>query len=129
VSHSFAHTVESDKPFETVCAAIEKNAVANQFRVLAVHDVQATLAEKGLERGPLKIIEVCNAGFAHRALQQEIEVALFMPCRYAVYLEGGKAVIKLNRPSLIAEMMPGAGLNELANDVEVTLKKIMAESV
>lgn len=129
MSHSFAYALESDKPFETVCSAIEENAVANQFRVLAVHDVQATLAEKGLERGPLKIIEVCNAEFAHRALRQEIEVALFMPCRYAVYSEDGKTIVKLNRPSLIAEMMPGAGLDELANDVEATLKKIMTESV
>lgn len=125
----FAYTLESTKPFDQVTAAIEENTAKHQFRVLAVHDVQATLAEKGLQRGPLKIIEVCNARFAHQALQKEAEVALFMPCRFAVYSEGDKTVVKLGRPRMIAEMMPDAGLEELATDVEVTLKRVMQESV
>jgi len=125
----FAYTLESTKPFDQVAAAIEENTAKHQFRVLAVHDVQATLAEKGLQRGPLKIIEVCNARFAHQALQKEAEVALFMPCRFAVYSEGDMTVVKLGRPSMIAEMMPDAGLEELATDVEVTLKRVMQESV
>ncbi|MEW5796793.1 MAG: DUF302 domain-containing protein [Candidatus Zixiibacteriota bacterium] len=125
----FAYTLESTKPFDRVVAAIEENTPRRQFRVLAVHDVQATLAEKGFQRGSLKIIEVCNAGFAHKALQKDSEVALFMPCRFAVYTEGGKTIVKLGRPSMIAEIMPGAGLGELASDVEATLKQIMADSV
>ena len=125
----FAYTLESKKPFEKVVAEIEENTPKHQFRVLAVHDVQATLAEKGLQRGPLKIIEICNAKFAHQALQKDSEVALFMPCRYAVYTEGGKTIVKLGRPSIIADIMPKAGLESLATDVETTLKQIMQESV
>jgi len=124
-----AHTLKSNKPFEQVVSALEANTPKHQFRVLAVHDVQATLAEKGFQRGPLKIIEVCNAGFAHKALQKSPEVALFMPCRIAVYTEGGKTIVKLGRPTMIAEVMPQAGLDELASDVETTLKHIMQESV
>jgi len=126
---SFAYTLESDKSFEVVAAAIEENTARNQFRVLAVHDVQATLAEKGLQRGPLKIIEVCNANFAHQALKKEAEVALFMPCRFAVYTGGEKTIVKLARPAMIAEMIPGADLNDLAGEVETTLKKVMQESI
>jgi uncharacterized protein (DUF302 family) len=125
----FAYTLESGKPFDQVVSAIEANTPKHQFRVLAVHDVQATLAEKGLSRGPLKIIEICNAKFAHQALMKDAEVALFMPCRYAVYTEGSKTVVKLGRPAMIAEIMPEAGLNELAASVEQTLKQIMHDSV
>ena len=125
----FDYTLESDKPFADVAAAIEKVTADHQFRVLAVHDVQATLAEKGLERESLKIIEVCNAKFAHAALKQEPTVALFMPCRFAVYSENGRTIVKLARPTMIAQMMPDAGLNELAAEVEVTLKKVMAAAV
>ncbi len=125
----FEYTLESDKPFEDVVAAIEKATADNQFRVLAVHDVQATLAEKGLERGPLRIIEVCNAKFAHQALQKDASVALFMPCRFAVYTEGGRTIVKLARPTMIAHMIPDSGLDELAADVEETLKKVMSEAV
>lgn len=129
MAQKFSVTLKSDKPFEAVCTAIEENSAANMFRVLAVHNVKETLAEKGFERGDLKIIEVCNAGFAHKALQQEIEVALFMPCRFAVYTEGDKTMVKLSRPSMIAEMMPEAGLDDLAQDVENTLVKVMEASI
>jgi uncharacterized protein (DUF302 family) len=125
----FAYTLESNKPFEQVVAAIEANTPKHQFRVLAVHDVQATLAEKGLQRGPLKVIEICNAKFAHLALQKSAEVAVFLPCRFAVYTEGGKTILKLGRPAMIAEIMPGVGLEEVATGVETTLKQIMHESV
>ena len=116
MENSFAYTIETDKPFSEVTENIETRVPGYKFRVLAVHDVQETLAEKGLERGPLKIIEVCNAGFAHKALQKDPNVALFMPCRYSVYVEGNKTIIKLARPSMIAQIMPEAGLDELASD-------------
>ncbi len=124
-----AYRMESDKPFAAVTAEIEKQTAEHQFRVLAVHDVQDTLAEKGFERGPLKIIEVCNAGFAHKATQKDIHVALFMPCKFTVHTEGDKTIVTLARPTMIADMLPDAGLNDLALEVEDTLKKVMAAAV
>ena len=123
------YSLTSDKPFETVVENIEKNTAENQFRVLAVYDVQATLAEKGFERGTLKIIEVCNAGFAHKALQQDIAVAMFMPCRFTVYSIGDKTIVTLAKPTMISQMLPDAGLDELAQSVEGTLKTVMEQSV
>lgn len=125
----FAYRLGSDKPFDEVVENIEKQTAEHKFRVLHVHDVQATLAEKGFERDPVKIVEVCNAGFAHEALGKDMDVALFMPCRFAVYTEGGKTVVTLGRPSMIAQMMPNAGLTELAVGVEQTLKSVMEKSV
>lgn len=124
-----AYRMKSDKPFAEVVAEIEKQTAEHQFRVLAVHDVQETLAEKGFERGPLKIIEVCNAGFAHKATQKDIQVALFMPCKFTVHTGGDKTIVTLARPTMIADMLPDAGLNELATEVEDTLKKVMAAAV
>jgi uncharacterized protein (DUF302 family) len=124
-----AYRLETDKSFDDVVETIEKLVPENNFRVLAVHDVQETLAEKGFERDPLKIIEVCNAGFAHQALGKHIGVALFMPCRYTVHTEGNKTVVTLARPSMIAQMLPEAGLETLAGQVEDTLKKIMEQAI
>jgi uncharacterized protein (DUF302 family) len=126
---NFAFRLETNKPFDTVVENIEKQTAEHKFRVLAVHNVKETLAEKGFERKPLKIIEVCNAGFAHQALQKDIDVALFMPCRFAVYTKGDKTIVSLNRPSVISQMLPDAGLDELAGGVEETLKQVMQKSV
>jgi len=123
------YRLDSEKSVEEVTSNLEKHTPENNFRVLAIHDVQATLAEKGIEREPLKIVEVCSAGFADRALKAHIDVALFMPCRFVVHTEDGKTVVKLNRPSMIAEMIPGAGLEDIAGEAERILKKIMEASV
>ncbi len=122
------YRIESDLPFDTVIANLEKQVPEHKFRILAIHDVQDTLSQKGLKRGPLKIVEVCNAVFAHEALKKTPDVALFMPCRFSIYTERDKTVINLARPSMIAETMPGAGLEELAGEVEVTLKAVMEDS-
>jgi uncharacterized protein (DUF302 family) len=126
---SLGYTVETAKSVDEIVALFEKLVPEHQFRVLAVHDVQATLAEKGLEREPLKIVEVCNSGFAHKALSMSIDVAMFMPCRYTVYTEGDATKVTLARPKMISQMLPGIGLEELAADVEQRLKVIMEEAV
>lgn len=122
----FLYRIETDKPYQQVLDQLQQLAPENQFRVLAVHDVKATLAEKGFERGPLSIVEVCNAGFAHIALQKNIDVALFMPCRITVHTENDKTVLTLARPEMISQMIPEADLNDLAADVEARLKNIMS---
>ena len=126
---AFAYRLVSNKSFDEVVANLEHQTAEHKFRVLHVHDVQATLAEKGFRRDPIKIIEICNAGFAHQALEKDMHVALFMPCRFAVHSENGRTVVTLGRPSMIAQMMPQAGLNQLAADVEQTLRSIMEKSV
>jgi uncharacterized protein (DUF302 family) len=112
------YQVTSDRSFETVVSDVEKFSSEKSFRVLHVHDVQATLAEKGIERGPLKIIEICNGTFAHEALEKDMSVSLFMPCKINVYTQDGKTVIKAMRPAAIADFMPEAGLKGLADEVD-----------
>lgn len=115
----------SSRPFDAVVADIERLTAEKMFRVLHIHDVQATLEAKGLKREPLKIIEICNAKFAHEALNKSMEVSLFMPCKINVYTEGGKTRIMAMRPSAIADFMPGAGLDELAGSVDKIVTEIV----
>ncbi len=129
MTNGLAYILTSDKPFDTVVANIEKATAEHMFRVLHVHDVQATLAEKGFERGPLKIIEVCNSAFAYKALEKDINVALFMPCRFTVHTSGNTTVVTLGRPTMISQMLPTSELEGLAKDVEETLKKVMEAAV
>jgi uncharacterized protein (DUF302 family) len=129
VTDSFAYTANTDKKFADVVAAFERIVPEHQFRILHTHDVQATLAEKGFQRDPLKIIEVCNAGFAHKALQINMDVALFMPCRYTVYTENGKTIVSLGKPTMISQMLPQVEFRALADDVESTLIAILNEAI
>ncbi|MDW7649971.1 MAG: DUF302 domain-containing protein [Bacillota bacterium] len=122
------YEVVSTKSFaEAVDAVIEKTK-ANGFRVLHVHDVQATLAEKDFKREPLKIVEVCNAKYAHTALQIAVTVSLLMPCRINVYETEGRTVISTVKPRSLAGMFDKPELQSFAEEVEDILLRIIDES-
>lgn len=119
------YQVDTDRPFDDVVNDIAKLSAEKSFRILHIHDVKATLAEKGFEREPLKIIEICNGKFAHEALQKDMSVSLFMPCKINVYTDKGKTRIKAMRPAAIADFMPQAGLEQLAGEVDRVVVEIV----
>ncbi len=119
------YTIESDKSIDDVSAILEKMTPEHNFRILAIHNVTETLSEKGFEIKPLKIYEVCNAGFAFKALSKDINVAMFMPCKIILRQEENKTVITLVRPSMISKMLPDSGLEEMAGKVEEQLKELI----
>lgn len=54
----FQYTVPTEKSYEAALEAVQAEAVAKGFRVQHVHDVQKTLADKGLDSEPYAIVEV-----------------------------------------------------------------------
>lgn len=125
--NELAYVVESEKSIEVVSGNLDKASPEHNFRVLAIHNVQATLADKGFKIEPLKIYEVCNAGFAFKALSKDINASMFMPCKIVLHQEGKKTVITLVRPGMISTMLPDSGLNELASEVEKQLMALVDE--
>lgn len=123
-----AYTAKSNKKFDQAVAKIEEISAAKGFRVLHVHDVKATLQEKGFEREPFKIIEVCNARFAHQALAIAEDVGLFMPCKINVYTKDGETVISAMRPAMISEFSTEPRLRELAEEVDTVVRSIVDEA-
>lgn len=121
------YNVDSQKGIEDIAALLDEKTPEHNFRILAVHNVTATLAEKGFEIKPLKIYEVCNAGFAYKALSKNINVAMFMPCKIILRQEEKKTVITLVKPSIISQMLPDSGLEILAGEVETQLKALIDE--
>jgi uncharacterized protein (DUF302 family) len=121
------YTKTSTRPFGELVKSIEDAAMRRNFRTLHIHDVQATLAEKGFEIPPYSIVEVCNAGFAHRAITAYSPVGMMLPCRIVVFEEGGVNKVMLMKPSVMSEIMPDAGLGSLPQDVEDLLTQVVDE--
>lgn len=122
------YTVQTEKSFDEAVSAVERNTAAKGFRVLHTHDVAATLAEKGFQREPLKIVEVCNAKYAHEVLQKDITVALMLPCPITVYTHAGKTHISTMRPTVLGEFFPDKGIEPVAQQVEKVVLEIVNES-
>jgi uncharacterized protein (DUF302 family) len=115
------YTVPTEKSFAEALQAVVDATAERNFRVLAVHDVQATLAEKGFDREPLAIVEVCNSKHAHRVLAADVRIALMLPCPITVQQVSGAVSISTMRPTLIATFFPDAGVEDTAEEVERVL--------
>ncbi len=122
------YTVTTKKNFEAAVGAVEQKSAEHGFRVLHVHDVAATLAEKGFAREPMKIVEVCNAKYAHDVLEKDPVTALMLPCPIVVYQQNGKTNISTMLPSVMAELLPGRSLEFTAELVEFALLAIGNQS-
>jgi uncharacterized protein (DUF302 family) len=120
----FHRTFATTRSFDDAVRAICEATPAKGFRVLHVHDVQATFRDKGIEREPYKIIEVCNVKNAKLALDADPLVGLMMPCKINVFTQAGKTVVSLLRPGLLATFFPSAGLEAMIADVETSLTQI-----
>lgn len=124
----FDYTVTTEKSFEEAVVAIEEETKKAGFRVLYIHDVAETLAEKGLTIEPLKIIEICNAKNAYNALHAEIKIGLCLPCKINVYRKDGKTYISGMRPVILPKFFPEADLGSLPADVDEIIRGIIDES-
>jgi len=124
----FEKTISTNKSFDEAVAAVEKKTAEKGFQVLYTHNVAATLAEKGLAREPLKIIEICNAKDASQVLDKDVKLALMMPCPISVYVQGGKTQISTMLPTSIVEFFPKAGIKKIAVEMEKGVLGIIAEA-
>lgn len=128
MQETFELTRETSKNFQEAVTAVEQAAARKGFRVLHIHDVAATLAEKGFHRDPLKIVEICNARYAHEVLQRDVRTALMLPCPLSVYRKEDKTFISALLPGSIAGFFTDAKLAAIAGEVEKFVREIVEEA-
>lgn len=123
----FDYTVSTEKAFDQVVSEIQAKTHEKGMSVLHVHDVTATLKGKGFEREPLKIIEICNAKYAHAVLKESETISLMMPCKINVYEKKGKTYISAMLPTIISKFFPEAKLGSVPEEVEKIVRSIVDE--
>lgn len=53
--------VETSKPIDEACQALEKSVIDHEFGVMHIHNVRQTLADKGVDFDrEVRIFDVCN---------------------------------------------------------------------
>ena len=124
----FDYTVTTNKSFDEAVTSVEKETKNVGFKVLHIHDVTATLREKGFEIEPFKIIEICNAKSAYAVLQADMKIGLCLPCKINVYLKDGKTYISGMRPVILPQFFPQANLGNLPVEVDEIIRGIVDNS-
>ena len=129
MSNDILITRSTSLPLETVCQRLSEIATAHKFGVLAVHNLREKMESKGVPFGrECRVIEVCNPGQAQVVLNLAIEISTALPCRIAVYAEGGKTILATIKPSMLLTMFNAPGAAATATEVEDTMVRIMDET-
>ena len=121
----FDYTTTTIKTFEETVQNVQEEIVKAGMRVLYVHDVQKTLAEKGFRRDPFKIIEFCNAKFANEFLNKDIKIGLCLPCKINVYIKDRQTFISGMRPIILSQFFPQADLGERPKEIDQIIQNII----
>ncbi len=124
----FDYTVTTEKDFDAAVLTVQEETVKAGFRVLYVHDIQKTLAEKGFKIGPMKIIEFCNAKSAYAVLEAEAKIGLCLPCKILVYTKNDETIISGMRPIVLPQFFPQARLGALPEEIDKLIKLVIDNS-
>ena len=124
------YIVESNKSFEQAATDLEAAVKRNEFGVLHIHDLGATLRSKGIAFAEnCKVFEVCNPGQAAKVLSTDMRLNMALPCRISVYTEQGKTMIGMVLPvPMLAALSQDASLVKVAQEVEAKTRKMIDEA-
>lgn len=124
------YIVDTDKSFEHAVADLEAAVKRNDFGVLHIHDLGATLRSKGVPfEQQCKVLEVCNPGQAAKVLSADMRLNMALPCRISVFTEANKTRIGLIKPlEMLSALSQEPALIEVAKDVERATIKMIDEA-
>ena len=124
----FDYTVSTKKSFDEAVRSVEEETKKAGFRVLYIHDVASTLAEKNFQIKPFKIIEICNAKSAYAVLQADIKIGLCLPCKINVYQKDETIYISGMKPTILSQFFPKANLGDLPKEIDQIIQNIINNS-
>jgi len=114
-------------PYEQVVPLVKKLLKDEGFGVLCEIDVQAALREKlGVERGRYLIIGACNPPLAHRALEAEPDLGVFLPCNVIVYEAPDGTHVSAIDPQSMVGAIANPVLDEIAAEVKERYSRVVA---
>jgi uncharacterized protein (DUF302 family) len=118
--------VESKKTVQEIEKSFPEACAKYKFGVLGSYNLRQKMNDKGVpfDRECL-IFEVCNPQQANKILEGNIAISTVLPCRIAVFQEGGKAKIAAIKPTALLGLFPNPELKPVAEEVETIILRIM----
>ncbi len=121
--------VSSVKSLEEIERGLQESAARNQFGVIAIHDLKATLAKKGVELAQeCRVYEVCNPHQAKKVLDADGAMSTALPCRISVYGTPQHYTLATMRPTEMMKAFDAPAIAAVAQEVEEVIVKMMTEA-
>jgi len=109
---------------------IEKTKAALQeegFGVLTEIDVKETLKKRlDVDFRRYLIWGACNPPLAHQALQNELELGLFLPCNVIIYeTDDEQVAVAIMAPLMMVELVENKALEAVAQEANARLTRVI----
>lgn len=106
--YAFAQTVDS----------LTKIAEENKWKVIIIHDLQASLKKNGKDVLPVKVLEICNPNYSFNVLNKDEfkSFSSMMPCRVSVYEKAdGKTYVSRFNSEFMMEFLKDKECKSMIN--------------
>ena len=111
-----------EQTLEKVTAELKKEG----FGVLTSIDVKETLKQKiNVDFKKYTILGACNPPIAHRALLEEEELGLLLPCNVIVYEKDNKTQVSIFDPMVMTWIMENDNMKPIATEVQEKLQRVL----
>lgn len=121
--------IESTKQMDAIDRGLQESAARHRFGIIAVHDLQDTLAKKGVELAQqCRVYEVCNPKQAKKVLDVDGAISTALPCRISVYGTPNHYTLATMRPTEMMKAFTSPGIEVVAKEVEEVLLQMMREA-
>ena len=124
MQYGFSKTVDMsyEQTIEKVTAELKKEG----FGVLTSIDVKETLKQKiNVDFKKYTILGACNPPIAHRALLEEEDLGLLLPCNVIVYEKDGKTRVSIFDPMVMTWIMENDNMKPIATEVQEKLQRVL----
>ena len=124
------YRVKSKHPFDEVCDKIREIVPLNGFSILSEIRTSDILRSKGFEYPNLRTFDICNAGYANRALSFDTRVETIIPCHLIVKEAENHTEVSVQLPREMFESLHREKSEEMESflgEVETKLKAIVEE--
>lgn len=73
-----------------------------------------------------KILGACNPALAHKALESEELIGVFLPCNVIVYeREDGRTIVAAMEPRMMAQIIDNPRVREVSEEVGARLDRVI----
>ena len=113
-------------PYEQVIDKVTTELKKEGFGVLTSIDVKETLKQKiNVDFKKYAILGACNPPIAHKALQEEEELGLLLPCNVIVYEKEGKTRVSIFDPMVMTWIIENDNMKPIATEVQERLQRVL----
>ena len=119
---------ESAHDLKTTVENVKAAAVAANYRIIRVQELDNGLVEEGKESKKEVVIYFCNFGLLNKVLALDPRVGIFLPCRVTVVEREGKVSVMSINPRHMSALYNNAELDKACDEMTAIYENILEEA-